>query len=149
MRRVRQHSILMSYSIKLSDFLNGRDDDHRQARAEWEAMKASADYVIRALSDEILYGDEIETCEALLNLEDAEAAKKEPYGNVTYADPGYQADKKKRYPIDTEEHIRAAWSYINQEKNHKGYTSGQVSKIKSRIVSAWKKKIDPKGPPSA
>src|SRR5260370_3386209 len=33
-------------------------------------------------------------------------AKKAPYGNVDYADPGYQKDKKKRYPVDTAEHIR-------------------------------------------
>ncbi len=80
---------------------------------------------------------------------DAEAADAKPYGDVTYADPGYQADKKKRYPIDTEEHIRAAWSYINKSKNGGEYTSEQRSKIKARIVSAWKRKIDPKGPPSA
>ena len=77
------------------------------------------------------------------------ASEKEPYGDVSYADPGYQEDKKKRYPIDTEEHIRAAWSYINQKKNADKYTSEQVSKIKSRIVSAWKKKINPDGPESA
>ena len=29
--------------------------------------------------------------------------------NIVYADPGYQPDGKKRYPIDSERHIRAAW----------------------------------------
>jgi HK97 family phage prohead protease len=72
-----------------------------------------------------------------------------PYGNVKYADPGYQADGKKRYPIDTEDHIRAAWSYINKEKNCGKYSASQCSSIKRRIVSAWKSTIDPKGPPSA
>lgn len=62
-----------------------------------------------------------------------------PYGNVTYADPGYKADGKKRYPIDTKDHTRAAWSYINQAKNQKGYTSGQVASIKNRIKAAAKK----------
>jgi ATP-dependent protease ClpP protease subunit len=63
----------------------------------------------------------------------------EPYGDVEYADPGYQEDGKKRYPIDTEEHVRAAWSYINQEDNAAKYTPEQLSKIKSRIKRAAKK----------
>ncbi len=138
------------YSIRLSDHIANREQDHRAARAEWEAMKTKAEYAVRAGSDEILYGDNVALSEDdIIGLEDASAAKKEPYGNVTYADPGYQSDKKKRYPIDTEEHIRAAWSYINQAKNQSAYSSGQVSKIKSRIVSAWKRVIDKSGPPSA
>jgi len=68
----------------------------------------------------------------------------EEYGNVTYADP-----VNKKYPIDTEEHIRAAWNYINKEKNAGKYSAEDVKKIKSRIVSAWKKTIDKEGPPSA
>jgi HK97 family phage prohead protease/HK97 family phage major capsid protein len=79
--------------------------------------------------------------------DDGDSSK--PYGDVEYADPGYQSDGKKRYPIDTEDHIRAAWSYINKPKNQEPYTADQVSKIKARIVAAWKKKIDAAGPPSA
>jgi len=63
----------------------------------------------------------------------------EPYGAVEYADPGYQADKVKRYPIDTEAHVRAAWAYINMPKNSAKYTPEQVSHIKTRIKSAAKK----------
>ena len=73
----------------------------------------------------------------------------EPYGDVEYADPGHQADGKKRYPIDTAEHIRAAWNYINKPKNAAKYSSADAAKIKARIVSAWKSKIDKDGPPSA
>lgn len=69
----------------------------------------------------------------------AAAASKQPYGNVSYADPGYQKDGKKRYPIDTEDHIRAAWSYINKAKNAGRYTAQQLSRIKSRIRAAMKK----------
>ena len=76
-------------------------------------------------------------------------ADKKPYGDVEYADPGFQKDGQKRYPIDTEEHIRAAWSYINQEKNQSAYTAEQVTHIKGRIVAAWKKHIDSAGPPGA
>lgn len=67
----------------------------------------------------------------------AEDSKK-PYGDVQYADPGYK-EGVKRYPIDTEEHVRAAWSYINMPKNHVGYTAEEVSAIKGRIKAAAEK----------
>lgn len=62
-----------------------------------------------------------------------------PYGDVPYADPGYQKDGKKRYPIDTKEHVKAAWSYINQKANAAKYTPDQVAKIKAKIKTAAKK----------
>lgn len=62
-----------------------------------------------------------------------------PYGDVAYADPGYQADKKKRYPIDTAKHVRAAWSYVNQADNAKLYSGAQLRRIKAKIKSAAKK----------
>jgi len=68
---------------------------------------------------------------------------------VKYADPGYQSDGKKRYPIDSERHIRAAWNYINKPHNAGKYSSEHLSAIKSRIVAAWKDVIDSDGPPSA
>src|SRR6516162_3304496 len=74
---------------------------------------------------------------------------KKPYGDVEYADPGYEEDGKPRYPIDTEDHIRAAWSYINKPENQTPYSDDQVKKIKARIVAAWKKIIDAAGPPGA
>jgi hypothetical protein len=64
--------------------------------------------------------------------------EKEPHGKVPYADPGYQKDGVKRYPIDTEKHIRAAWSYINVPKNREFYTADQIKKIESKIKSAAK-----------
>lgn len=73
----------------------------------------------------------------------------DPYGNVAYADPGYQPDKQKRYPIDTEEHIRAAWNYVHKKKNAGKYSSADLAKVKARIVAAWKAKIDKDGPPAA
>jgi hypothetical protein len=76
----------------------------------------------------------------------AETSK--PYGDVQYADPGYQADKKKRYPIDTIPHIRAAWNYINNPVNARKYTDDQLKRIKPAIVAAWREKIDKDGPPS-
>lgn len=70
------------------------------------------------------------------------------YGDVEYADPGYQEGGKPRYPIDTEQHIRAAWNYIHQEKNAAEYEAKQVTRIKNRIIAAWKDVIDEAGPPS-
>src|SRR5215472_8540649 len=61
-----------------------------------------------------------------------------PYGDVTYADPGYR-NNKKRYPLDNERHIRAAWSYINMPKNAKKYSSEQLSSIKGKIRAAMKR----------
>lgn len=113
--------------------------------AEWSEVKAHASYVIGAGGDETVYGGSDEFYDVLTAL----AANKEPYGAVEYADPGYQSDKKKRYPIDTEEHIRAAWNYIHKAHNGGKYSSEQLAHIKAKIVSAWKRKIDPKGPPSA
>jgi hypothetical protein len=73
----------------------------------------------------------------------------DPYGAVDYADPGYRADGKKRYPVDTEPHIRAAWAFIHHPNNARHYTVGQLDRIKTRIVSAWQAKIDRGGPPAA
>lgn len=66
-------------------------------------------------------------------------ADKMPYGDVTYADPGYQADKQKRYPLDSAAHCRAAWSYINMPKNASQYSSAHLAEIKGRIKAAGKK----------
>ncbi len=87
--------------------------------------------------------------DALVQKEGDSSKGAEPYGDVEYADPGHREDKKKRYPIDTEEHIRAAWNYIHKPKNAKKYSSEDLASVKAKILSAWKKKIDPKGPPSA
>ena len=67
----------------------------------------------------------------------------EEYGDVTYAD-----ERNKKYPVDTEKHIRAAWSYINMPRNSKKYKSGELSAIKRKIAAAWKRVIDKSGPPS-
>jgi hypothetical protein len=68
-----------------------------------------------------------------------EAVKTKPYGSVQYADPGYQKDKVKRYPIDTKAHAKAAWSYINQVDNQKLYTAAQLKRIRARIKAALNK----------
>jgi hypothetical protein len=71
----------------------------------------------------------------------AETAKDgdKPYGDVEYADPGYQSDGKQRYPLDSEKHVHAAWSYINMPKNAKEYSAEQLAHVKGKIRAAGKK----------
>jgi hypothetical protein len=56
------------------------------------------------------------------------------YGDVEYADP-----VNKKYPVDTPEHVRAAWSYINHADNAAKYKKDEVATIKGRIKRAAKK----------
>lgn len=53
-----------------------------------------------------------------------------------YADPGYQSDGLKRYPLDTPEHVRAALSYIGMAKNAAKYSPSQLAKVKANIYRA-------------
>ena len=57
----------------------------------------------------------------------------------SYADPGYQADKQKRYPVDTPEHVRAALSYIGKRSNASKYSPGDLAKVKAAIYRAAKR----------
>lgn len=79
--------------------------------------------------------------EATVTITEADASDKSkaPYGDdANYADPGYQKDKKKRYPLNTKQRAKSAWSYINQADNARLYTSAQLKRIKQRIVKALK-----------
>ena len=53
------------------------------------------------------------------------------YGDVEFADP-----VNNKYPIDSAEHVRAAWSYINHPDNAKKYPRDDVELIKARIKKA-------------
>jgi phage head maturation protease len=66
-------------------------------------------------------------------------AEKMPYGDVAYADPGLQEDGKERYPLDTEDHVRAAWTYIHQRENADKYTPEQLKRVVGRIRRAMKR----------
>jgi len=56
------------------------------------------------------------------------------YGDVEFADP-----TNKKYPIDSPEHVRAAWSYINHQDNAAKYNAEEVKTIKERIRRAAKR----------
>jgi hypothetical protein len=56
------------------------------------------------------------------------------YGDVQFADP-----TNNKYPIDSPEHVRAAWSYINHKDNAAKYDRIEVDLIKERIKRAAKR----------
>lgn len=68
-----------------------------------------------------------------------EAAQTSAPPGTTYADPGYQADKQKRYPLNNQKRIRAAWSYVSQKDNAAQYTGPQLKRVKGRIKAAMRR----------
>lgn len=60
-------------------------------------------------------------------------ADDKPYGDVEYADP-----EDGKYPIDTEEHCRAALAYVNMPKNA-AVLGDKLAAVKAKIVAACKK----------
>lgn len=56
------------------------------------------------------------------------------YGNVEFADP-----VNKKYPLNTEKHIRTAWSYIHHDENAAKYARDELKTIKDRIKRAARK----------
>jgi hypothetical protein len=56
------------------------------------------------------------------------------YGDVKFADP-----TNNKYPIDSPEHVRAAWSYINHTDNAAKYDKDEVELIKDRVKRAAKR----------
>ena len=68
---------------------------------------------------------------------------KPKYGLHKYGDVKFADEVNKKYPIDTEEHVRAAWSYINHPKNAAEYTPEDAELIRKNIKNAARKfKID-------
>jgi hypothetical protein len=62
------------------------------------------------------------------------APKGYPEKAKMYADP-----VNFKYPIDTEDHARAAWSYIHQSRNRKGYSAEELKSMENRIRKALDK----------
>jgi hypothetical protein len=69
----------------------------------------------------------------------AGSSAKEPYGDVQYADPGYQADGKRRFPLDTSEHVRLSWSLINQGDSASQYQPEHLGEVRNKIKLAARK----------
>lgn len=58
------------------------------------------------------------------------------YGDVPYADPGYQYDGRPRYPVDSPGRIRDAWARIHQRGNALAYTPHELARIETSIRAA-------------
>ena len=78
------------------------------------------------------------------SMSDEKSEGEKKYGDVKFADP-----ENDKYPIDTEEHIRAAWNYIHQQRDADKYSPEKAKEIREKIVSAWKRVISEDGPPEA
>lgn len=131
---------------ELQIILEAMKSGKRNSAADVERLKQIQTLVAALLSDEEQEPDEgMMGGKAIGKRDDVNPKEGEhQYGDVKFAD-----EKNKKYPIDTEEHIRAAWNYINKDANAGKYSADEVQLIKSHIVAAWKEKIDKAGPPSA
>ncbi len=55
------------------------------------------------------------------------------HGDVQFADP-----TNNKYPLDSPQHVRSAWSYIHHKDNANKYDNDEVETIKGRIRRAAK-----------
>lgn len=110
------------------------------ARVDSFTPAASSAPAEAAPDGRVLITESVQEALVQTTIDEADAAKAETPvpGGGPYADPGYQADKKKRYPVDTKARAKAAWSYVNQADNARLYTSAQLKRIKQRITKALK-----------
>lgn len=130
----------------MSTLSRARLSDFTGTQGEWNALRATASMAVKTDRDEVIFGDSPEIYE---NATEVDASEKAPYGDVHYCDDGMRSDGKKRFPVDTPERIRAAWSYSHHKSIMDKYTSSQLSRLHACIEKAWKAKISKDGPPSA
>jgi hypothetical protein len=114
----------------------------RIAPEELEALEAQRAAAVAALTPPV---DEAEAPVADESVERADSDKAKENGHDS-PPKGYPEDKSKyadpknfKYPVDTAEHAKAAWSYINKAKNAGEYSAEELAKIKARIRAACKK----------
>jgi hypothetical protein len=98
--------------------------------AEKAAIFAKADVAEDGFPENIFYNGTHLSYESYKT----KAKDKKPYGDVAYAD-----EKNGKYPIDTEEHVRAAASYFGMPKNKKKYSADEQTSIAAKISAAEKK----------
>lgn len=64
-----------------------------------------------------------------------DSSRQEPWGEVEYADDGF-IEGVKRFPLDTEAHVRWSHAYITSPEVAKNYSSEQLEQVSSRINQA-------------
>jgi hypothetical protein len=110
------------------------------AKADAKKVKASASVAgaliaLSGLAVNRTQGDWVERTAYDPNAIGLAADAQKPYGDVEYADPGYQEDGKHRYPLDAK-HIHAAISYFSKAGNRGSYTAEQVKAMWAKIKAA-------------
>lgn len=55
---------------------------------------------------------------------------------VEYADPGLQADKQRRYPLDTDANVRAAWAAVAESATAARYEPAGLKAVRARVRAA-------------
>ena len=96
-------------------------------------------------SDDMNAGAAMMSAKAISQREDTSPKE----GTAQYGDVQFADETNKKYPIDTADHIRAAWNYIHQDRNRTKYNASEAAAIEKRIAAAWRAKIDKDGPPAA
>lgn len=75
--------------------------------------------------------------EALVHTVSEAAAETVAVGGAgPFADPGYQADKEKRFPLDTKARAKTAWARVHESEVARGYTAAQLKRIRQRVTKA-------------
>ena len=68
--------------------------------------------------------------------QEAPSAPSPQKGEAKYGDVEYADEKNKKYPIDTEKHVRAALFYWGMPKNRANYSAAEQKTIGARISAA-------------
>jgi hypothetical protein len=119
--------------------LGAEIDDYRPAGSSARESANGMHLIYESISEGQVETTTVEEKGAPPTKSGAPAAPPTKAPTGAYADPGYQGDKAKRYPLDTKARAKAAWSYINQAKNARNYTAAQLKRVKGRIKAALKK----------
>lgn len=123
-----------SVSVAFRNLKNQKDGKPSRELINGAFVVAPANPEARVLSSKAAKDDVEGPTGTLLDGVSVKDGDKKPYGDVTYADP-----KNNKYPVDTEAHVRAAWSYINMDKNASQYSAEELSAVKGRIKRAAEK----------
>ena len=64
------------------------------------------------------------------------------FNKVKFADSSH-----KKFPIDTPENIKEAWSAIHDVRHTEKYSMEDVKAMEKKIINAWVRHINIEGPP--
>ena len=91
-------------------------------------------YMVASHQEEEDMDNKLEAADKREDVSDADKKRAEKeYGDVKYAD-----EENKKYPVDTEEHARAALAYFSMPKNSSKYSPEERKAIMSKIKRAAK-----------